>query len=302
MEFFRAIQCYACFAWCKHYRNNCPLKDNPICSRCSQSGHIYTECPIENKIICCNCGGSHIATARICPEYSTAVENLLPIIAAQLAHHLVKTSPTENQTPSDNAIGTDILRAAALNSENQDDFLLSLFESCKIFANNNPSQPGYSDYLEDSYGSLSALEPENIMTKDTTIEDALEELNKEILLATKDTHGATASDSFPPNYICQYGSTITKYPTAFTKHIPSYDDCQYGLTNNGVETIELIEDNISQYASFKLKNPKNDDTPTNILYLQISPYQNIIFCNPNNHQKIAMKAEMIDSLILYKNL
>ena len=86
MEFLRPIQCYSCFVWCNHFRNECPTKDNPICSKCGEQGHNYLDC--TNGYNCPNCHGKHSATARICPEYSSAIEKLKPTIAAQLAHFL----------------------------------------------------------------------------------------------------------------------------------------------------------------------------------------------------------------------
>ena len=294
---FRATQCYSCFKWCDHLRNECPIKYDSICSRCSNHhGHSYTQCNADFK--CANCRGSHPATARICPEYSAAIEKHLPVIVAQLTH-LINSIPIINSTPSDKAIGTDILRAATLNSKNKDEFLTSLYESCKIF-NDNLNQE-HTDFLEDSYSSLNAPEAEEIITKDTSLDNTMEELNKEVLLATKNKN-LDIHETIPP---CPYfGLTNLEYPTALSSNIPHYIDCQYGLTNNGIETIESIEENISQYALCKLKSPKYDETPPNIyiqLYMQISPYQNIVFYNPQNQQKIALKPEIIDNLKLCEN-
>ena len=129
MEFFRPIQCYSCFAWCKHLRNECPIRYTPICSNCSETGHSYIDC--EKDALCTNCQGPHPATARICPAYDEAIETLKPRIAAQLAHYIPNKSSCQLNTNT----GTDIFRAAALVSNNIDEFLVSLFKACNIFTN-----------------------------------------------------------------------------------------------------------------------------------------------------------------------
>ena len=111
MEFVRAIQCYSCFIWGNHLRNECPTKLNPICSNCSTTGHTYTEC--INPPQCSNCQGPHNATARICPAYNTAIETLKPKIASQLAHFIANINSPPTPTHN-NAIATEILRKAAL--------------------------------------------------------------------------------------------------------------------------------------------------------------------------------------------
>ena len=274
---FKAIQCYSCFMWCDHLRNECPTKYEPICSHCSRPGHNFNQCPNEYK--CVNCGRAHPATARICPEYSIAVEKHLSVITTQLVQSKVITS--ENSPPSDNAIGTDILRAAALNSNNSNEFLSSLYESCKVFKESNLNQE--NTLFEDSYSSLNPTE--SIITKDASLSHTIDELNNEILLATEN-----ANIDIP----------TTMSPSPFLD-IPSYDDCQYGLTNNGIETIKSIKHDNSHHMLCKLKIPNCDETPSNILYLQVSPYQNIVFYNPQNCQKIALKPDMIDNLILCEN-
>ena len=132
MEFIRAIQCYSCFVWGEHLRNECPTKNNPICSNCSTTGHSYTEC--TNISLCSNCEGPHSATARVCPAYNTAMETLKPKLAIQLAHYI--TNINSSLTPThNNAIATEILRKAALTANNIDDFVVSLFRSCDILIN-----------------------------------------------------------------------------------------------------------------------------------------------------------------------
>ena len=134
-ELFKPIQCYACFVHCKHLCNECPTRYNPICSNCSRTGHSYTDC--DNNPKCCNCLGSHLATARIYPAYHTAIETLKPKIAAQLVHYTHNTHPDATLTPN-NISGTEIFRTAAIASKTTEEFLLSLFNSCKTF--NEPSQ------------------------------------------------------------------------------------------------------------------------------------------------------------------
>ena len=132
MEFVRAIQCYSCFIWGEHLRNECPTKHSPICSNCSTPGHSYTEC--TNTSHCSNCQGPHSATARICPAYNSAIETLKPKIAIQLAHYITNINSPPTPTHN-NAIATEILRKAALTADNIDDFVVSLFKSCDILTN-----------------------------------------------------------------------------------------------------------------------------------------------------------------------
>ena len=132
----------------------------------------------------------------------------------------------QSSTPktTDNAIGTDLLRAATLASNNINDFLTSLFNACQIFNNNNPAQ-SLSEYdldLDDTINSLAT--PEEIITKDTSLDDAaesLETLNQEVNLATK-----TAMVNLPKT------DGYIPYPRAFTNSVPRYGECQYGLTDN----------------------------------------------------------------------
>ena len=280
MEYLRPIQCYSCFEWCNHFRNECPTKDNPICSRCGGYGHNYTEC--SKPYNCTNCHRSHSATARICPAYSYAIEKIKPTIAAQLAHLL--------NNNSNHATGTDILRAATLDSNNSNDFLTSLFNACQIFTNNNPSQSLSNFDLDESIANSSFNIPEEIITKDTSLEEVAETLNNEISLAT-----ATAMAELPKT------SEYISYPAALSNNIPRYNECQYAVTNNGVELIESINDQKAQHAQCSLKSPKHKETLPNIVYLQIAPYKNIIFCNPHNNQKIGIKPEIIEKLILSKS-
>ena len=83
---------------------------------------------------------SHPATARICPAYHTAIETLKPKIATQLAHYI---NPDDRLTP-DNTNGTEIFRSAALASKTADEFLLSLFNSCKQFTDKTPTQDSHA--------------------------------------------------------------------------------------------------------------------------------------------------------------
>ena len=74
---------------------------------------------------------------RICPAYHTAIETLKPKIAAQLAHYTHNTHPDATLTPN-NISGTEIFRTAAIASKTTEEFLLSLFNSCKT--STEPSQ------------------------------------------------------------------------------------------------------------------------------------------------------------------
>ena len=139
-ELFKPIQCYACFVHCKHLRNECPIRNNPLCSNCSQTGHSYTDC--ENYSKCCNCSGPHPATAHICPFYHRAIETLKPKIAIQLAHY-TNTNPDTTLTPG--ITGTEIFRTAAITSKNTEEFLLSLFNSCKTFTDTVPTGPQHDN-------------------------------------------------------------------------------------------------------------------------------------------------------------
>ena len=287
MEFFRPIQCYSCFVWCDHLRNECPIRENPICSKCSEYGHNYTEC--SNAYSCPNCQGSHSATARICPEYTIAIEKCLPKIAAQLAHHLDKSpNPINNTNPSDNAIGTDILRAAALDSKNENEFLISLFKACNIFIDSKTSLLTANDYLDEFDNSHPI--PDDIITKDTSFDEVVEELNTEILRATKNTeiNIPILPSTLPP--CSQLGASATNNSL-------SEDNCQYGLANNDVLTDDIAEQYDHAVSCF-LKNPNTGSTSSYIMYCQTTPNHIITFCN-DNQEKIVLKPEMLVGIEIF---
>lgn len=287
MEFFRPIQCYSCFIWCDHLRNECPNRENPICSKCSAYGHNYTEC--SNAYSCPNCQGTHSATARICPEYNIAIEKCLPKIAAQLAHHLDK-SPNQNNNPnpSDNAIGTDILRAAALDSKNEHEFLLSLFKASKIFINSKTSLLTDNDYLDEFDNSHPI--PENDINKDTSLDEVVEELNTEILLATKNTeiNLPVLPSALPPCSQPEASATNTSLPE---------NNCQYGLADNDGLTDDIGETYDHAVSCF-LKNPSTGSTSSYVMYCQTIPNQLIVFCN-ENEEKVVIKPEMLSGIEIF---
>ena len=135
LELFRTIQCYSCFQWCNHYRPDCPTKHEPqICSRCTKTGHDYSNC--TNEHLCINCGGKHPATARICPEYLRAIETHKPAIAKQLAHYvLTHTDSDLNRiTQTDSTIVTGLLRLSTLEATNEQEFVKYLFKLQTIYA------------------------------------------------------------------------------------------------------------------------------------------------------------------------
>ena len=143
MEGVRLIQCYSCFCWCKHLRSNCPTKhDTQICSRCSETGHSYTECTKEPE--CLNCLGPHPATARICPEYVKALESQKSKIAEELAHLILPLISILIMGP--NLINA--FKTAAVQSKNPYEFLNALLNSCKnLFLPEYPSSPPDSNSI-----------------------------------------------------------------------------------------------------------------------------------------------------------
>ena len=287
MEFFRPIQCYSCFIWGNHLRNECPTKENPICSRCSEYGHLYTDC--SNNFCCPNCQGNHSATARICPEYKITVEKLLPVNARQLAYLLNNTA---NVTPSDNAICTDMLRAAALDSRTKEEFLDSLFKACQCFTaddgNGNTTSPvPVNSYLDDSYSLIPLSDELKTEDRDSFIEEADEELNKEIILASKPDISLTSalpSDLQRPREDDIHTQTSLPEPNS-----------QNGLVNNENESIEEIVAQSDHSVSCYLKDPKNGLTSSYMAYFQQNHlHQRIIFYN--NHEKIEIIPDTITGI------
>ena len=132
MEYLKPIQFYSCFVFCKHLRNECPTRYTQICSNCSKTGQTYTDC--NNDSYCSNCHGPHPATARICPAYHTAIEMLKPKIAVQLAEYIGSTNPDDSSTCF----------------KNTDEFLTSLFNSCKSFTNQRPTELPQNEDLDDT--------------------------------------------------------------------------------------------------------------------------------------------------------
>ena len=279
LDLFRPIQCYSCFQWCQHYRNECPTKHEPqICSNCTETGHLYSECINQPK--CLNCQGSHRVTARVCPEYTKVIEMHKPTIAKQLAHYYLHTFGTHTQ--SDTAISTDILRTAILEASNKEEFLTSLFENCKQIVQMDSNKEIDSSLhhsnecdLNVSYSILPG--PDEILTHDihTADENSLTQLNHsndiEQIQLSRDT--------------LQNAQVITQTPPGITQLIPQTFtpppfDCQYGLTNSGIEAIDKsVEYNAGNFRPCVFTDLQNDtDVPhyTQLFFRTIPDYSQYI--------------------------
>ena len=151
MEHIKLNQCYNCFEFL-HLRPQCT--QTKLCSRCGLNHeHSYIEC--EAPYSCPNCFGPHPATARICPHYIQALANHEKVIYEQLR---IKFS--QQNIPNDNAIGTDLLRAAALSSSNNSEFINNLFKACS-FSFQNPDSILSNETvnpLDQSYSELPSIE------------------------------------------------------------------------------------------------------------------------------------------------
>ena len=230
MDVFRPIQCYSCFSWCQHFKPNCPTKHEPqICSRCSETGHNYLYC--TNTPLCLNCQGPHPATARICPEYTKAVETHLPIIAKQLAHLVVNT-----HTPANNTTGTNILTAAIQEATNKEEFLITLYQACKetiktpAYTQTNTSLLyNYYGDPNETHNTHSDPDPVDIhINDDTPLENAIDDLNQEIY------HTSDIAQMHLPNATLQNTT-----PFLHTDFIHKYNDHQYALTKTGIEPLDV---------------------------------------------------------------
>ena len=215
---------------------------------------------------CLNCQGPHSVTARICPEYSKVIEIHKPTIAKQLAHYILnKLSP---YTQSDNAISTDVLRASTLEASNKEEFLASLFENCKQIILMNPSNETNNSQhytnecdLNETYSTLpglDAISTQDIYNRDDntpirvtnncTPNDHSDETEQFQL--PKDTPQNLQEITQTPPEITQTPPEITQSPPDNTHFIPqsftptplsqTYQDCQYGLTYNGIQIIDKL--------------------------------------------------------------
>ena len=288
IELYKPIQCYSCFQYCQHLRPQCPTKHEPeICSRCTGTGHKYYDC--LNTPVCLNCQGPHPVTARICPFYINAMNYIKSCFnpSHTLGAHTQSDNVIDTHTHSDKAIGTDILRAAALEASNKEEFLTSLFENCKqniisTHSNEANSPVHYTNQcdLNETYSTLP--EPVDIITKDdTALHQAAHDLSQEL------------------NYITEISKIqlpkVTSYiPPTFlsTPHIQIFKDFQYALTNNGIE--ELNENVKTNFRYCTLKEPQSNElNMTHVLFKTALPQQNITFftdCSELSIETEAMNA------------
>ena len=221
MEGVRLIQCYSCFCWGKHLRSNCPTKyDIQICSRCSETGHSYTECTKEPK--CLNCLNPHPATARICPEYVKALESQKSKIAEELANLILPLLCTFIMGP--NLINA--FKTAAIHSKNPYEFLNSLLHSCQnLFLPEHHSSHSdlNSTNTPDPSETNSISDPIEILTKDESSLLVDNDPNSIINLATQ-----TAEIELPKVILQDQSAILNNNFESPT---------QFGLTNNGIEPI-----------------------------------------------------------------
>ena len=303
MEGVRLIQCYSCFTWCKHLRPDCPTKHDPqICSNCSQTGHSYTEC--QNELRCINCEGSHPATARICPEYTKALEHQKTKIAEQLAHLILPLLYLCIFGPD----FVNTFKTAFLDSENPYDFLNLLFQSFKtIFKPDIPSHYSNSSFSTTDQNENNCItDPNETSDKDESSLPTSNNFNSIIELATQ-----TSKISLP-KVIPQAQITIlddnSKNPTEF------------GFTKNGIETLgEFKYDTNLELCGLVKEDKKicstliyintekgnenihlqiNDVEPPELIAISPSHIENITI---KNHNIILNLKEKCVHLKIYKN-
>ena len=287
---FRAIQCYSCFEWCSHYKPDCPIKHEPqACSRCGRIGHDYKICTAEP--FCINCMGPHPATARICPKYTKAVNFQLPIIAQQLEHlisqtkidKMISTDNLNTNTHTDTTLATDLLTSAALESNNKDDFLTTLFEKVQLNIKNTESQ------RLDTHSTLSNsisthIEPIDIQSKhNTSLLNDAKALGNEIQYITETTK-ATNSNS------------TEHFTPPLTKHIHKYSDHQHTLTNIGIENFN--DETKINLRACELKEPNTSYFTPNLVFFKTTPDTQKLITFLNAQAEISIEPNMITLLIL----
>ena len=303
LDLFRPIQCYSCFQWCQHYRNECPTKHEPqICSRCTETDHLYTECINPPK--CLNCEGEHSVTARICPEYTKVIEMHKPTIAKQLAHYILNTLGTHTQ--SDNTISTDILRTAILEASNKEEFLTSLFENCKqiVLMESNKdidNSVQHSNECDMNVSHNTLPDPEDISTHDAHTEDdnSLHQYNhsnvtEQIQLQRDTPQNAQANTQIPSE-----NSQVTPQSFTPTTFVQTYQDCQYGLTNCGIKAIDKsVRYNAGNFTSCLFTNPHNDTGAPQYtqLFFKTIPDHNQYIKFLTEHSQILLKPETISEI------
>ena len=147
MEHVRLHQCYKCMGFL-HLRPQCTESDT-ICSRCGQvHTHSYLECTAPPT--CANCGGSHPATAKICPIYLEQFnQHEIAILRQLIAKH-----PQSAQTYLANSFSSqtfnsqkeeinelrNILRDARRASNNVAEFSTHLFNASSQLLIQDPQQ------------------------------------------------------------------------------------------------------------------------------------------------------------------
>ena len=300
MDVFRPIQCYSCFSWCQHFKPNCPTKHKPqICSRCSETGHNYYYC--TNTPLCLNCQGPHPATARICPEYTKAVEAHLPIIAKQLAHLIINT-----HTSADKTTGTDVLTAAIQEATNKDEFLITLYQACKETIKKAAYTQTNTSLLYNYYGdpnethiTHSEPHPVDIHANDDTPhythsdpdpEPVDNHTNDDTLVYATNDHHEEIHHTSEIAQINQPKDTLS----LLTYFINDYTDHQYTLTNNGVEQLDTRD--IKNLRTCNLIEPHtNNFTPNLIFFKTVSdPHKTITFLN--EYSEISIDPEVIGTI------
>lgn len=68
----RPVICTKCYAINDHPAYRC-TKEIPVCSKCSEEGHRFTECRAE-KLKCINCQGEHCAMVLSCPSIKKVIK------------------------------------------------------------------------------------------------------------------------------------------------------------------------------------------------------------------------------------
>ena len=73
-EYTNLLLCFSCYRYEDHATNNCPTKDQKVCSNCATVGHSFRECPNTDAKGCLNCVRegregmySHRTMAMACP-------------------------------------------------------------------------------------------------------------------------------------------------------------------------------------------------------------------------------------------
>ena len=140
MNKLKCIQCYQCQEWGTHTKPTCAkFLDGtpPVCSKCSEPGHIWQHCNNTN-IKCHNCGGPHPSSARCCTFFKNAIQLVFKEAMEEESwiEHSHRSSQPSSPTSTTSAAAPWVALHTAVHSslasaDNPEDFYVSLFARLK---------------------------------------------------------------------------------------------------------------------------------------------------------------------------